>query len=37
MRLATYNVEWFANLFDDADRLIVDDEMSGRQDISRAQ
>lgn len=37
MRLATYNVEWFANLFDDNDRLIVDDGWSGRQDVTRAQ
>ena len=37
MRLATYNVEWFANLFDDADRLVVDDGWSGRQDVTRAQ
>ena len=37
MRLATYNVEWFANLFDDNDRLIVDDGWSGRADVTRAQ
>lgn len=37
MRLATYNIEWFANLFDNDDRLIVDDEWSGRRDITRAQ
>lgn len=36
MRLATYNVEWFANLFDDHDRLLVDDGWSGRQGVSRA-
>lgn len=36
MRLATYNVEWFANLFDAHDRLIVDDGWSGRQDVTRA-
>lgn len=36
MRLATYNVEWFANLFDNDDRLIVDDAPSGRQGVSRA-
>jgi endonuclease/exonuclease/phosphatase family metal-dependent hydrolase len=36
MRLATYNVEWFANLFDKHDHLMVDDEWSGRQDITRA-
>jgi endonuclease/exonuclease/phosphatase family metal-dependent hydrolase len=37
MRLATYNVEWFANLFDDEDMLIADDGWSGRQDVTRAQ
>ena len=37
MRLATYNVEWFANLFDDKDRLVVDDTWSGRQDVTKAQ
>ena len=37
MRLATYNVEWFANLFDSDDRLIADDGWSGRQDVTRAQ
>lgn len=37
MRLATYNVEWFANLFDDQDQLMIDDELSGRQDVTRAQ
>ncbi len=36
MRLATYNVEWFANLFDTHDRLIVDDGWSGRHNITRA-
>ncbi|MDK3018099.1 endonuclease/exonuclease/phosphatase family protein [Pseudodonghicola flavimaris] len=37
MRLATYNVEWFANLFDQNDRLIMDDGPSGREGITRAQ
>lgn len=37
MRVATYNVEWFANLFDDNDQLIIDDGWSGRQDVTRAQ
>lgn len=37
MRLAAYNVEWFANLFDDHDRLVADDGWSGRQGITRAQ
>ena len=36
MRLATYNVEWFADLFDQADRLMVDDEPSGREGVTRA-
>jgi endonuclease/exonuclease/phosphatase family metal-dependent hydrolase len=37
MRLATWNVEWFANLFDDQDQLLEDDRWSGRQDVTRAQ
>lgn len=37
MRLATYNVEWFANLFDDHDHLIIDDDWSGRRDVTRAE
>lgn len=37
MRLATYNVEWFANLFDQSDQLIVDDGWSGRHNVTRAQ
>ncbi len=37
MRLATYNVEWFANLFDQEDRLLEDDGWSGRQDVTRRQ
>lgn len=36
MRIATYNVEWFANLFDDHDQLRDDDEWSGRWDVTRA-
>ena len=36
MRLAAYNVEWFANLFDSHDQLQVDDGWSGRQDVTRA-
>ena len=35
MRLATYNVEWFANLFDRHNRLVDDDGWSGRQDVTR--
>ncbi|MFC3615170.1 endonuclease/exonuclease/phosphatase family protein [Lutimaribacter marinistellae] len=37
MRLATWNVEWFANLFDRDDRLVLDDAPSGREGVSRAQ
>ncbi|WP_406645449.1 endonuclease/exonuclease/phosphatase family protein [Aliisedimentitalea scapharcae] len=37
MRLATYNVEWFANLFDQNDQLMEDDRWSGRQDVTRGQ
>ncbi|WP_299885766.1 endonuclease/exonuclease/phosphatase family protein [uncultured Ruegeria sp.] len=37
MRLATYNIEWFANLFDREDNLIVDNSWSGRHDVTKAQ
>jgi len=37
MRLATYNVEWFANLFDNDDQLLVDDAWSGREGVTRAE
>ena len=37
MRIATYNVEWFNNLFDDAGRLIFDGGWSGRHDVTREQ
>lgn len=37
MRIATYNVEWFAGLFDDNDRLYDDGGWSGRWDVTRAQ
>jgi len=37
MRIATYNVEWFSYLFDIEDNLIADDEVSGRQGVTRAQ
>ncbi|MEZ5714438.1 MAG: endonuclease/exonuclease/phosphatase family protein [Paracoccaceae bacterium] len=37
MRIATYNVEWFNNLFDDDGGLMLDDGWSGRQDVTRAQ
>ncbi len=36
LRFATYNVEWFDNLFDDDGRLLEDDAWSGRQDVRRA-
>lgn len=35
MRLATYNVEWFSNLFDDDANLLSDDKWSGRRDVTR--
>lgn len=37
MRVATYNVEWFNNLFDDNGGLLMDDRWSGRQNVTRAQ
>lgn len=37
MRLVTYNVEWFSNLFDEKDQLVLDDGWSGRRDVTRAQ
>ncbi len=37
MRIATYNVEWFNNLFDNNGVLIADDGWSGRWDVTRAQ
>lgn len=36
MKLATYNVEWFDRLFDDAGLLVNDDRWSGRWDITTA-
>lgn len=35
LRLATYNVEWFTNLFDELDRPYTDDAPSSRYQISR--
>ena len=35
MRIATYNVEWFNSLFDDAGQPVADDAPSGRYGISR--
>ena len=37
MRLATYNVEWFAALFDDENQMIFDHSWSGRNDVTKAQ
>ena len=37
MRIATYNVEWFTNLFDDSGRLLNDNKWSGRHDVKRYQ
>jgi hypothetical protein len=35
MRLATWNVEWFTNLFDRRDGLLLDDGPSGREGVAR--
>ncbi|MCV6592921.1 MAG: endonuclease/exonuclease/phosphatase family protein [Silicimonas sp.] len=35
MRIATYNVEWFSNLFDDEGTLLSDGGWSGRRDVKR--
>lgn len=37
MKLATYNVEWFSNLFDDDGLLYDDGGWSGRRDVTRAE
>ena len=37
LRLATYNVEWFNTLFDDAGVMVMDDGPSARYHISRRQ
>ncbi|CUH64069.1 Endonuclease/Exonuclease/phosphatase family protein [Thalassovita gelatinovora] len=37
MRIATYNVEWFNNLFDESGGLLDDTRWSGRQDVTRTQ
>ena len=37
MRIATYNVEWFANLFDTENKLLLDGGWSGRRDVTRVQ
>ena len=36
MRIATYNVEWFTNLFDRNGRLLEDGEWSARYNVTRA-
>lgn len=36
MRIATYNVEWFANLFDRSGKMLEDAEPSARYGVSRA-
>lgn len=36
MRIATYNVEWFANLFDAQGRMLADDGWSARHNVTRA-
>ena len=36
MRIATYNVEWMGNLFDDDGAMLADGDWSGRQDVTRA-
>ena len=35
MRIATYNIEWFASLFDNDNNLTRDKEWSGRHDVTR--
>ena len=35
LRLASYNIEWFNSLFDERDRLLLDDGPSARYGISR--
>jgi endonuclease/exonuclease/phosphatase family metal-dependent hydrolase len=37
VRLATWNVEWFSALFDQDNRLLVDDGWSRRHDVTRGQ
>ncbi len=37
LRFATYNVEWFASLFDENNRLIHDKSWSGRRDVTKTQ
>ena len=37
MRIVTYNVEWFSNLFDDKGNLLEDNAWSGRHDVRRSE
>jgi len=37
MRIATYNVEWFNNLFDDENIVMNDRQWSGRQNVKRVE
>jgi endonuclease/exonuclease/phosphatase family metal-dependent hydrolase len=37
MRIATYNVEWFDSLFNNAGHLLIDDGWSSRRDVTRRQ
>jgi len=37
MRIASYNIEWFANLFDDHNKLLLDENWSSRYKITHAQ
>ena len=36
MRIATWNIEWFTELFDDDGNILADGEWSGRYDVTRA-
>lgn len=35
MRIVTYNVEWFTELFDNADNVLLNSGWSGRRDVTR--
>ncbi|MEP1610961.1 MAG: endonuclease/exonuclease/phosphatase family protein [Roseobacter sp.] len=37
MRIATYNVEWFNSLFDDANKLVRSQEWSARYNVTKSQ
>jgi len=36
IRLATYNVEWFTNLFDQNNQLIEDNSWSGKWNVTKS-